>query len=86
MRGLWCRFDVYIQKSMKTQAGKKLSDGTAVQLKCGQCANANHIVYQRRNGEVIIECVKCKSSTEIVLSAKLELRNNNGPGTLCFLD
>lgn len=54
------------------------------QLKCGECGEENHKIYTRPNGELITECVKCKSQTEIVVTApKIMLRNNSGSGTLC---
>ena len=53
------------------------------QLKCGECGKEEHKVFQRANGEIITECVCCKSQTEIVISPpKITLRNNSGSGTL----
>lgn len=54
------------------------------QLQCGECGEAKHNVYQRPNGELITECTKCKSQTEIVVTEpKIKLQNLNGSGTLC---
>ena len=54
------------------------------QLRCGECGESKHYLFIRPNGEVIAECPKCKSQTEIVMSEpKIVLRNNSGMGTLC---
>lgn len=57
------------------------------QLKCGGCGEENHRIYQRENGEIITECVSCKSQTEIVIEKpEIITRNNSGSGSLCVLD
>jgi uncharacterized Zn finger protein len=57
------------------------------QLKCGQCGNDRHRLYQRPNGEIISECIKCGSTTEIVISEpEIKLNNLSGLGTLCIFD
>jgi len=54
------------------------------QLKCGECGEAKHCLYLRLNGEIIAECVKCKSQSEIVIiQPEIKIRNNSGMGTLC---
>ena len=56
------------------------------QLKCGECGEEKHKIYQRENGEIITECIKCKSQTEIVITEpKIITRNNFGSGSLCVL-
>jgi len=57
------------------------------QLKCGSCGQENHRIYQRQNGEIITECIRCKSQTEIIITIpKIILRNNDGDGTLCVFE
>jgi len=54
------------------------------ELKCGQCGEPKHYLYLRNNGEIITECINCKSQSEIVISEpKIKIRNNSGLGTLC---
>lgn len=54
------------------------------QLKCGECGEDKHKLYLRKNGEVIAECTKCFSQSEIVITEpKIRIRNNYGSGTLC---
>jgi len=54
------------------------------ELKCGQCGEHKHYLYLRDNGEIITECINCKSQSEIVISEpKIKIRNNSGLGTLC---
>jgi uncharacterized Zn finger protein len=56
------------------------------QLKCGECGEEKHKIYRRENGEIITECIKCKSQTEIVITEpKIITRNNFGSGSLCVL-
>jgi hypothetical protein len=54
------------------------------QLRCGECGETKHNLFIRRNGEIIAECIKCKSQSEIVITEpKIIIRNNSGNGTLC---
>jgi uncharacterized Zn finger protein len=54
------------------------------QLKCGGCGTEKHLVYQRKNGEIILECVKCGSTSEIKFTQpKIVIRNVSGYGTIC---
>ena len=57
------------------------------QLKCGECSNDKHLLYQRKNGEMIAECSKCKSQTEIITTKpKIILNNIFGDGSLCIFE
>ena len=57
------------------------------QLKCGECGEERHKIYRRKNGEIITECIHCKSQTEIVVTAPTIITNNvSGGGSLCVLD
>ena len=57
------------------------------QLKCGGCGEEKHKIYRRQNGEIITECVECKSQTEIVVTEpKIITGNVSGDGSLCVLD
>lgn len=54
------------------------------QLKCGQCAETKHELYLRQNGEIIVECIKCKSRSEIkVTKPKVVIGHVEGDGTIC---
>ena len=54
------------------------------QLKCSCCCNEQHLVYQRKNGEILFECIKCKSVSEIRINKpKIVIRNVSGMGTIC---
>jgi acyl carrier protein len=54
------------------------------QLRCGECGETKHNLYQRPNGEVIAECIKCGSQSEIVITEpKIAINNLAGFGTLC---
>lgn len=54
------------------------------QLKCGQCDQEKHRIYQRQNKEIILECIQCESQSEIVLTnPEIKIRNNSGLGTIC---
>jgi hypothetical protein len=54
------------------------------QLLCGECGERKHELYVRPNGEIIAECCKCKSTSEIkVTKPKITIGNNSGKGTLC---
>lgn len=54
------------------------------QLECGQCGTKKHFVYQRENGEIILECIKCRSTSEIkITQPKIVIRNVSGLGTIC---
>jgi hypothetical protein len=37
------------------------------QLRCGECGESRHEIYQRESGEIITECIKCKSQSEIYI-------------------
>ncbi len=57
------------------------------QLKCGGCGEEKHKIYRRQNGEIIAECIKCKSQTEIVITVpNIVTKNVSGGGSLCVLD
>lgn len=57
------------------------------ELRCGQCGGSIHKLYLRENGEIIAECVTCMSQSELtVITPKIKIRNNNGPGTLCLFN
>lgn len=54
------------------------------QLKCGECAEKRHELYLKPNGEIIAECIKCKSQSVITLtSPEIMIKHNSGDGTLC---
>lgn len=54
------------------------------QLKCGQCSETKHELYLRQNGEIIVECTKCKSRSDItVRQPKLDIGHVEGDGTIC---
>jgi len=53
------------------------------QLRCGECGESQHKLYVRRNGEIIAECIKCGSQSEIVVCSKIIIKHNSGGGTLC---
>lgn len=54
------------------------------QLKCGQCGNEKHLVYQRQNGEFLVECIECGSTSEIkITQPKIVISNVSGLGTIC---
>jgi len=54
------------------------------QLKCGHCGNGKHLVYQGQNGEILLECIKCGSISEIkITTPKIVIRNVLGLGTIC---
>jgi len=53
-------------------------------LRCGGCGETKHELYIRPNGEVIAECLKCKSQSEIVIrKPEIIIQHNAGDGTLC---
>ena len=55
------------------------------QLRCGECGEVKHNLFIRPNGEIIAECTKCKSQSEIIFTKpKIEIRNYAGGGTLCI--
>jgi len=57
------------------------------QLGCGQCGCYYHKLYKRTNGEIVVECRDCKSTSEIVVTQPvINIRNNSGLGTLCVYD
>lgn len=54
------------------------------QLRCGGCGGTKHELFIRPNGEIIAECIGCKSQSEIKISEpKIVINNNSGLGTLC---
>ena len=54
------------------------------QLKCGQCRNDKHLIYQRENGEILIECIECESTSQITITKPIiQISNNSGLGTIC---
>ena len=53
-------------------------------LRCGECGNKDHELYIRPNGEIIAQCIKCLSQSEIkVTEPKIIISNVSGNGTLC---
>ena len=57
------------------------------QLKCGQCGTEKHLVYQRSNGEILLECIECGSISEIIITQpKIIIKNVAGFGTICNMD
>jgi len=57
------------------------------QLKCGECGEEKHKLYLRPSGEIITECVKCKSQSVIkITEPKITISNNFGGGTLCVFN
>ena len=55
------------------------------QLRCGECGEPKHRLFIRENGEIIAECIECKSQTEITIhnKPKIVLSNLSGDGSLC---
>lgn len=54
------------------------------QLRCGECGETKHNLFVRPNGEIITECTKCNSQSEIVITKpEIQIKNNAGNGTLC---
>jgi NAD-dependent SIR2 family protein deacetylase len=54
------------------------------QLRCGECGETKHELYIRANGEIIAECCKCKSQSEIIINKpEIIIHHNAGNGTLC---
>jgi hypothetical protein len=59
------------------------------QLKCGECGESKHLLFiePSSNGEIIVECINCKSQSKITVThPKIEIRYNAGNGTLCKFD
>jgi len=57
------------------------------QLKCGGCGEEKHLLYQRENGEIIAECIKCQSTSQIIVTQpEIKIYNNSGQGTLCIFE
>jgi NAD-dependent SIR2 family protein deacetylase len=55
------------------------------QLRCGQCGEKKHKLYLRPNGEIVVECVNCKSRSEITIThPKIVIGHNDGDGTICI--
>ena len=38
------------------------------QLRCGQCGQKKHELFIRPNGEIITECITCKTKSVITLT------------------
>lgn len=56
-------------------------------LKCGQCENDKHLIYQLPNKEILIECIKCGSVSELILlKPEIIIRNFEGLGTITNFD
>lgn len=54
------------------------------QFKCGECGEENHKIYLRKDGNIIVECIKCKSSSILYpTEPKILIRNHSGDGSLC---
>ena len=57
------------------------------QLKCGHCGTEHHVAYVRQNGEILLECTKCGSTSEVVItSPEIVIHNVSGLGTICSFD
>lgn len=53
-------------------------------LRCGECDEEKHLLYVRQNGEILTECTKCGSISEIVVTnPEIIINNISGSGTLC---
>jgi len=56
-------------------------------LVCGHCGTENHLAYIRQNGEILLECTKCGSTSEVVITSPIiVIRNLIGLGTICELN
>ncbi len=54
------------------------------QLVCGECGESKHLLYIRSTGEIITECISCRSQSEItVTKPEILIDNLSGSGTLC---
>jgi uncharacterized Zn finger protein len=55
------------------------------QLQCGHCGTKKHLVYQRPNGEILLECFECESTSEIkITTPKIVIHNVSGFGAICL--
>jgi uncharacterized Zn finger protein len=53
-------------------------------LRCGECGETPHELFQRETGEIIVKCIKCKSESIIYTSQpRLIVDNYGGSGTIC---
>lgn len=60
-------------------------------MRCGQCGETNHRIINVRDDDtgrdvivqLLAECVKCHSTSEIAMESRIRIRNNSGDGTLC---
>jgi uncharacterized Zn finger protein len=56
------------------------------QLRCGECGEEDHKIYTKPTGELITECINCKSQSIIsITEPKITISNYDGYGTLCKL-
>ena len=54
------------------------------QLRCGECGETKHELFIKPNGEIIAQCIACKSTSKITISKpEIIINNNSGNGTLC---
>ena len=54
------------------------------QLRCGQCGEKKHELYLRQNREIVVECISCKSRSEITVThPKIVIGHVEGDGTIC---
>ena len=54
------------------------------QMRCGECGAYKHNIYIRKNGELLVECTKCKSVNEIVVRKPvIDINHISGDGGLC---
>jgi hypothetical protein len=55
------------------------------QFKCGECGEAHHTLYSNPKGEILSECINCKSVSVITFTTpKLTVDHVSGNGTLCI--
>jgi hypothetical protein len=55
-------------------------------FKCGECGQELHRLYFHPSGNIIVECVGCRSQSELKADTLLSIKNYKGPGTLTLFD
>lgn len=54
------------------------------ELRCGQCGEKKHELYLRPNSEIVVECISCKSRSEITVThPKIVIGHLEGDGMIC---
>ena len=57
------------------------------QMKCGGCGEEKHRIYMRETGEIVTECITCRSSSELTIpQPRLTVKYLSGDGNLCVWD